>query len=284
MSTNQKTLMLGAVAYDPKVVTIWEMIRDYFQENNFPIDFVLFSNYEAQVDSLLNGFVDIAWNTNVAYVRIQHALEGKAKVLGMRDTDINFTTKFIARTDRGIDTLKDLKGKKVTLGSADSGQAAILPYHFLKQNGLNPEQDIELTRFNLDVGKHGDTGTSEYEVLRALKDGEADAGAIGESTWIRMLEQGLVNSNEIKGIWTSSGYSHCNFTVLPDFDDELANRFTNLLLAMDPTKPEIRKMMELEGLNEWVIAEGAGIDGYQVLFEAMEDQSLLDIQKLTSKL
>jgi phosphate/phosphite/phosphonate ABC transporter binding protein len=269
-------LMVGAVAYDPKVIEIWDLIRDYFKSQDFPIDYVLFSNYEAQVDALLNGFIDIAWNTNVAYVRVQHALGGKAKVLGMRDTDIDFKTKFIARADQKIEELSDLKGKRFALGSADSGQAAILPYHFLKQEGIDPERDVTLIRFNLDVGKHGDTGTSEYEVLRALKENEADAGAIGESTWIRMLEQGLVNSNEIRAFWTSPGYSHCNFTVLPDFDEEVGERFTRFLLAMDPKESNIRRMMELEGLNQWVRAEGKGLEGYDILFEAMKDQHLLE--------
>ncbi|GIM46557.1 hypothetical protein DNHGIG_21060 [Collibacillus ludicampi] len=273
--SKKHALLVGAVAYDPKVIAIWDIIRDYYQKNDFPIDYVLFSNYEAQVDALLNRFIDIAWNTNVAYVRIQETLEGKAKVLGMRDTDIHFTSKIVARADRGIDSLQDLKGKRFALGSADSAQAAILPYHFLKQNEIDPETDLQLIRFNLDVGKHGDTGTSEYEVLRALKQGEADAGAIGESTWIRMLEQGMVSSDEIKSVWTSPGYSHCNFTVLPDFDDALGKRFSELLFAMDPAEPEIRKMMEMEGLNEWVPADGEGIEGYKVLHDAMKDQGLL---------
>ncbi|WP_134701366.1 phosphate/phosphite/phosphonate ABC transporter substrate-binding protein [Ammoniphilus sp. YIM 78166] len=274
-----KNLLIGSVAYDPKVIPIWDIIRDYYREHDFPIDYVLFSNYEAQVDALLNGFIDIAWNTNVAYVRIQHALQGRAKALAMRDTDIDFTTKIIARTDKGIETLSDLKGKRFALGSADSGQAAILPYHYLKTQGINPEVDTQLIRFNLDVGKHGDTGTSEYEVLRALKEGRADAGAIGESTWIRVLEQGLVDTDEVKSIYTSPGYSHCNFTVLPDFDETLAAKFTELLYQMDPNQPEIKKMMEMEGLNQWVSAEGKGLEGYQILFDAMEDQNLLDHKK-----
>ena len=33
-----KTIWLGAVAYDPKVVTIWEGMRRYFQEEaNLPV-------------------------------------------------------------------------------------------------------------------------------------------------------------------------------------------------------------------------------------------------------
>lgn len=271
----KKKIRVGSVAYDPKVIQIWDIIRNDYQSNHFPIDYVLFSNYEDQVNALLEGFIDIAWNTNVAYLKVQQAVGGKAKVLGMRDTDIDFTTRFVARVDKGIKSLADLKGKRFALGSADSAQAAILPYHFLKTNGLLPQRDVELIRFNIDIGKHGDTGTSEYEVLRALQTGQADAGAIGENTWIRMLEQGLVGTKEIQGIWTSPGYSHCIFTALPDLDENVSERFTSLLFAMDPTKPDIKEMMELEGLNEWVHPQGRGLAGYKILEEAMKDQGII---------
>lgn len=272
--SRHKHVRLGAVAYDPKVIPIWDIIHDYYQKNDFPIDYVLFSNYEAQVEALLEGFIDIAWNTNVAYIKVQQALDSKAKVLAMRDTDVDFTTRFIARVGNGVKSPKDLKGKRFALGSADSAQAAILPVHFLKTNGIDPQKDVDLVRFNLDVGKHGDTGTSEYEVLRAIQSGEADAGAIGENTWIRMLEQGLVENNEIQAIWTSPGYSHCNFTTLPEFENELAQQFTSLLFAMDPTNSEIKKMMEMEGLNEWIRPEGKGLEGYKVLDAAMKEQGI----------
>ncbi|MFY0080470.1 hypothetical protein ABTQ07_22750, partial [Acinetobacter baumannii] len=63
----EKTVMLGAVAHAPKVVEIWEGIKEYFLAENFNLDFVLFSNYDAQTDALLKGFIDIAWNTPLAF-------------------------------------------------------------------------------------------------------------------------------------------------------------------------------------------------------------------------
>src|SRR6516225_4388071 len=62
-----RTIWVGAVAYDPKVVTIWEGMRRYFHEEaELPVEVVLFQSYEMQVSALLaeDGApgVDIAWN------------------------------------------------------------------------------------------------------------------------------------------------------------------------------------------------------------------------------
>src|SRR6266516_7376848 len=78
---------VGVVAYDPKVVTIWEGIKDYFTANHVAIDFVLFSNYDAQVDALLDGWIGIAWNTNLAYVKVHRRTEGKCRVLAIPAPD-----------------------------------------------------------------------------------------------------------------------------------------------------------------------------------------------------
>src|SRR3982751_2968406 len=49
-----ETIWVGAVAYTPKVVTIWEGMRQYFQEEaHLPVEIVLFQSYEAQVLALL---------------------------------------------------------------------------------------------------------------------------------------------------------------------------------------------------------------------------------------
>lgn len=262
-----KPIVVGAVAYDPKVVTIWELIREYFQNADVPNDFVLFSNYEAQVDALLSGFIDIAWNTNLAYVRVHLRTEGACQVLAMRDTDVEFTSVIVARTDRGISQLSDLKGKIVALGSRDSGQAAILPAYFLATNGIDPSKDAHIIRFDLDVGKHGDTGTSEVEVLDAVTRGVADAGALGDQCWARVLADGQVDRAKIKPIWTSPPYCHCNFTVLQKRYGPDLERWTEVLLQMDYNKPEHRRIMDLEGLKRWVKPQ---LDGYKPLFEAVE--------------
>src|SRR5207248_1613731 len=128
MSTD-KAILLGAVAYDPKVVTIWEGIREHFQEQGVPMDFALFSNYERQVETLLKGHIDIAWDTPLAHVRVRRRTERRSLSLGMRDVDRDFRAKVVVRKDAGIRSLADLRGKRLAVGSRDSTQARILPLH-----------------------------------------------------------------------------------------------------------------------------------------------------------
>src|SRR5437660_12795998 len=106
-------------------------MRDYFRVAGPPIDYVLFSNYDRQVQALLDRHIDIAWNTNLAWVKVHRRTNGACRALALRDVDAQFTTILVARADCSVESLADLRGKRLALGSADSAQAAILPLHFL---------------------------------------------------------------------------------------------------------------------------------------------------------
>src|SRR5215470_17245026 len=92
-----RTLLVGAVAYHPRVVTVWEGFRPYFAERGLDVDYVLYSNYERLVAALVAGHIDLAWNTNTAYVCAQERLGGEAVVLGMRDVDDGYVSVLVAR-------------------------------------------------------------------------------------------------------------------------------------------------------------------------------------------
>jgi phosphonate transport system substrate-binding protein len=263
---------IGVVAYAPKVVTIWEGIKDYLRGHGVNADWILYSNYPALVEALVAGQVDIAWNTPLAYLQAKEKLGGRCQVLAMRDTDVGFTTVFITPTDSPLRSLSDLKGKRFAVASRDSSHAAILPLYFLHQNGIHPDTDLTLLRFDTDVGKHGDTGTSEEEVVRAVLNREADAGALGKATWDASVGAGRIDSHELRIFWTSPGYCHCNFTARADFPADLAHRFTHTLLAMDYQQPEQKRLMDLEGLTRWVPGR---TEGYHELEEEARARGLL---------
>ena len=274
-----RTIWVGAVAYDPKVVTIWEGMRRYFHEEaHLPVEVVLFQSYEAQVSALLASpadpmpRIDIAWNTNLAYLQAEEWSRHECRPIAMRDTDIAWRTKIVAVSGGPIASLADLKNRVLALGSRDSGHAAILPVHFLDSQGMTEGRDYRTVRFNSDVGKHGDTGTSEVEVIRAVLDGRADAGAIGSPFWQRIHSERLVPEGALREIWTSPPYNHCMFTARPDFDAGLERQFAEALLAMSYDNPGHRPVLEAEGLRQWVRPQ---LDGYSSLREASARQGFL---------
>jgi ABC-type phosphate/phosphonate transport system substrate-binding protein len=264
-------ILVGAVAYDPKVVTIWEGLREYFRDQGVAVDFALFSNYERQVEALLAGHVDVAWNTPLAHVRVQRRTGGKSLSLGMRDSDRDFSSKIVARKDAGLrapaDLAADLAGKRLAVGSRDSTQARILPLHFLKQAGVDLAR-VELVAFDSDLGKHGDTGRSELDVLAAVADGRAHAGCVGDLVWVGEQAAGRVDPARVEVLWTTPPFDHCMFDALPQLAAADAEAFRRALFAMSWDDPKHRRILELEGLRQWLPPRE---EGYESLRRAVED-------------
>lgn len=265
---DDKTILLGAVAYDPKVVTIWEGIGEHFLEQGILLDFALFSNYGRQVEELLKGHIDIAWNTPLAHVRVRQRTGGESISLGMRDSDRDFHAKVIVRRDSGIKSLHDLNGKTLAVGSSDSTQARILPLYFLAKQGLDLD-GIEILAFETDPGKHGDTGTSELDVLRALHDGRAQAGTVGDLIWVNEQAAGHVDATKVEVLWTTPGFDHCMFDAHPLLGQEKVEAFRRSLFAMRWDNPRHRQLLEMEGLREWMPPRETG---YRSLEEALKQQ------------
>jgi len=269
MSARSDPITVGAVAYHPRIVTIWERFRSYFAEAGVPTDYLLYSNYERLIDAVLAGEVEIGWNTNTAFVALERRLGREARILGMRDVDAAYATVIVTRRGEAFDDPRELAGRRLALGSRDSGHAAILPLHHLGREGLDAAADCALVRFDTDLGKHGDTGDSELRVVQAVAEGGADAGALGDATWAAFRAAGLPATHGLEVAWRSPVYSHCNFTALPGLDAALAERWTAALLAMDRDDPPLREAMDLEGVRRWLPGDRAG---YADLFAAVAAQ------------
>jgi len=250
------TLLLGAVAYDPKVVTIWDGFRRWFRDHDFVFDYVLYSNYERQVDELVAGRIDVAWNSPLAWVRARRAaaaagLHSSAPI--MRDTDRDLTSIVIVRSDTDIKTTAELGGTVVGTGAVDSPQATLLPLDRLRADGLVPGADVTVRRFEVGVGLHGDHVGGERDAARALMAGEVDAACILGANHLVFSREGTLPADSTRVIAETVPFDHCNMTVIDEHADSAAvRRFSDLLLAMDYADDDVRPLLELEGLKQWL--------------------------------
>lgn len=251
-------VIVGAVLYDPNVSVIWDIIRDFFAEHGTPIDVVYYTNYELQVGELLDGHLDIAWNSPLAWLDAQRRSGDHCRAIAMRDTDRDRVSHIVVRAESEIAALGDLRGKTVAVGAKDSPQATLIPLGLLQRQGLEPGRDFAVQRFDVLVGKHGDHIGGERDAFRALERGDAQAAAMLDLNWETWTRDGTVDPERYRVLAATEQFDHCVFTVREDFPAEVEQRWLETLFAMDYDNPAHREMMDLEGLKAWLPGRTSG--------------------------
>jgi phosphonate transport system substrate-binding protein len=276
MSNQSDPLIMGAVAYDQKVVSIWDGFQRYFRARGLEFDYVLYSNYERQVEAHVRGHIHIAWNSPLAWLqaeRIATGLGRHAEAICMRDTDRDLRSLILVRSDSGIDSLSDLRGKSVAVGASDSPQATLIPLGYLADHGLEPQKTFDVKVFDQLVGKHGDHIGGERDAVRALVGGDVDAACIIDANHLAFAREGTIPIASTKILAQTPAYDHCNFTVFDDGPAEPIARFRNLLLGMSYADGEVRPLLDLEGLKQWMPGR---VSGYAQLAAAVDRFETID--------
>ncbi len=253
-TNNSDTLMMGAVAYDPKVVTIWDGFKEYFLEHGLPFDYVLYSNYDQQVAALVDGTIQVAWNSPLAWINAQRLAEERGlrvRAIAMRDTDCDLSSLIVVRADSPIKAVEDLKGKVVAVGASDSPQATLIPLAHLQRLGLDIDADFEVQRHDVRVGLHGDHIGGERDAALSLIQGRADAACMIEGNYYLFQAEGTLPKGATRVLTQTSRFDHCNFTVISSAPHWPVARFRDLLFSMSYDDPKVRSLMDMEGLKSW---------------------------------
>jgi ABC-type phosphate/phosphonate transport system substrate-binding protein len=266
---NPEKLMLGAVEYDPKVKAIWDGFKGYFVEHGLPFDFILYPDYDKQVEGLVGGDIHVAWNSPLAWLNSQRLAAEKGlrvRAIAMRDTDCDLSSFIVVRADSPIREIEDLKGKVVAVGAADSPQATLIPLAHLQRLGLDIERDFGVLRHEVGVGLHGDHIGGERDAAISLMQGRADAACMIEGNYYLFQAEGTLPKHATRVLTQTSRFDHCNFTVISTAPHWSVARFRDLLFSMSYDDPKVKSLMDMEGLKSW--KEGR-TDGYGALEEAV---------------
>ncbi len=270
------TLLMGAVAYDAKVVTIWDGFQKWFAERGLDFDYILYSNYERQVEGHFAGHYHVAWNSPLAWLqaeRIAAQIGRRAEAIAMRDTDCDLTSVIVVRADSPIQSVEDLRGKKVAVGAGDSPQATLIPLLHLAESGIEPDKDFEVVKFDILVGKHGDHIGGERDAAKALVDGTVDAACMIDGNHLLFSKEGTIPTGGTRVLAQTAEYDHCNFTILDDAPADIIGRFRELLLSMSYDDPVVRPLLDLEGLKVW---KPGRTDKYALLARAIDRFGTID--------
>lgn len=269
------TLLMGAVAYDPKVVGIWMGFRAWLRRHGLAFDFVLYSNYEQQADDLAAGHIQAAWNSPLAWVRAQRLARARGhavRPLVMRDSDQDLTSVVVVRSDAPVSSVAELSGVRVAAGAVDSPQATLIPLSYLRSL-LPAAAEIKVLRHDTGVGLHGDHIGGERDAALALLHGEADAACLLDASHLLLTRDQTFPPGAVRIIAQTPPYDHCNMTVTSTAPAGLVEKFGSLLRSMSYSDPEVRPLLDLEGLKTWVPGRDSG---YWALAKAVDEVGFYD--------
>jgi len=270
-----RPLRLGAVMYDPKVSVIWEIMRDFFEARHCPVDVSFYTTYELQVDALMAGGIDVAWNSPLAWLDAQRRSGGTCRAIAMRNTDRDRTSHLVARRGGPVAAVIDLRERTLAVGASDSPQATLIPLGLLRQHGLEPGRHVGIRRFDILVGKHGDHVGGELEAFQSLARNETSCSTMLDLNWETWSRDGTIDPARYGVIATTPMFDHCVFTARADLDLGHEARWLEALFSMRYEEPAHREMMDLEGLKAWLPGRTSG---FQALTEAVAAERFFERQ------
>ena len=265
----EKVVRIGGVASNPNAVTIFKNLKTYLNRKGFRSDYVLYSNYNSLVEALERDEIEIAWTSPIPHATY-HLRAGGSQTLAMRDVDQGLRVTLVVRAGSGIDSPKDLAGKRLILGSTGNAEGALLPVHFLQKEGVEIDQ-IEVVSLDKEKDSAGRRANSSRHVLTALGAGRGDAAIVLEQAW-NSARDFRKEHPDIKQIWKSREFCHCTFTASQDFDVKLGSEFTRLITNMDPKDPLVAELNRLENAKKWL---PANTKGFEDLYDALDNKAKL---------
>ena len=247
------TLRVSAIPdEDPQeLLRKYKPFTDYIaKEVGVKVKFVPVVDYAATVEGLAANRLDIVWYGGFTSVQATQRAKGATR-LAMREEDASFKSVFVARTDSGIKELADLKGKTFAFGSVSSTSGHLMPRHFLKAAGVDPERDFNKFGFS---GAHDATAAW-------VAAGRVDAGALNFLVWKKLVNNKKIDTGKTHVFWTTPPYVDYVWVARGGVSPEIREKFKQALLKLDYSKPEDKKIMDLQRTKKFIPAKDSDWDG-----------------------
>jgi len=181
------------------------------------------TDYNGVIEALRSKRLDIAFLGPFSYVLAVSVADVEA--FAVAETSKQTTTYrayVIARKDRGIRSLADLKGRTFAFVDPSSTSGHLLPKAALSKIGFDADKDFSRVIF---AGGHD-------AVAIAVQNGKVDAGAIADGLFDAAVARGVIKRDELTIVWTSDPIAGSPFCMRRDLPADLKQRIREGFYAM----------------------------------------------------
>lgn len=243
------------------------------QSTGLQFDLKVGQNYAAVVEAMCNGAADIAWYGPASYLQAKARGCAELLALAVRNAESVYYSAIFARKEAGINSVADLKGKKIALGDVNSTSSFNVPVAMMLSAGVNPARDAAV--INL-AGSHAN-------VLKALAEGLVDAGGASFDSFEKAVNAKAIDPALVKVVVKSAAIPYPPLAIQPKVNAaikaKLREAFNNIDKLPGISKDQIRGYggTKVDGYTSKVSEAEMAAAGQ--MFELVTDQVKTDILK-----
>ncbi|WP_425450438.1 phosphate/phosphite/phosphonate ABC transporter substrate-binding protein [Virgifigura deserti] len=230
---------------DPAIYEdIWQPFIDHLEEvTGRDVQFFAVQSNSAEVEAMRSGRLHIAgFSTGPTPFAVNLAGAVPFAIMGSEDGRFGYTLQLYTRKDSGIDSMKDLKGKRVAHTSPTSNSGNQAPRALFPKQGIVPDEDYEVVY----------SGSHDQSMLGVVA-GDYDAAPVASEVVDRMADRGLYDPEEVKIIYESKPFPTTSYTYAHNLDSALVEKIKEAFFTFDLEGTALGE--EFSGVSKFVPIE-----------------------------
>jgi len=275
---DEKTLVIGRVSDDPnktyrQLKPMVDYVVSHLHDLGFTNSSVIIAKNPAEMISLLKqGKID--WVQKGVFQALMYEQQAGMQIMlrSWREGVPDYYSLIFTRTDSGINSIMNLKGKKIAFQDAGSTSSFFTPAAMLMKAGLDLVE-LESPRQKVPPDKLGYAfAGDEISITTWVHRGMTDSGAYHNQDWDNPTHNPESMKKDLKIIYQSEKLPRMLELIRKDLDPAVKQRIKDILLKAneDPAAkdalfhygPQTAKFDELTGSAKAELEEGTRLFKY----------------------
>lgn len=227
---------------DPAIYAdIWKpFIKHLSDVTGKDVRFFAVQSNSAEIEAMRSNRIHIAgYSTGPTPFAVNLGGAVPFAIMGSDDGSFGYKLQLYTRKDSGIDTMADLKGKRVAHTSPTSNSGNQAPRALFPKEGIVPGEDYEVVY----------SGSHDQSMLGVVA-GDYDAAPVASEVVDRMAQRDLYDPDEVKIIYESKSFPTTSYTYSHSLKPELAEKIKEAFFSFNMKGTALGK--EFKGVTKFV--------------------------------
>lgn len=243
--------------------TVEPLAKELSEILGIPVTGKVMTSYSALVEAMGSGTVQIGFLPAFGYVLANEKHDVEVILKSVRHGSEFYRAQYVVRSDSGIETLADLKGKVWAIPDLASTSGYLFPAaQLMSKFNIDTPQEVQSGFFSQTI----QTGGHDNALIAVLQ-GDADVATTFEDARTTIQEDYPDVMEKLKVIGYTDKIPNDTISVIPEMPDELKQKIKEAFLSFNENEEMIAIMNEV--YNWDAIAEAQDSD-YDVVRDTYE--------------